>query len=185
MRSQAMSDDATDVTALLKQWRAGGSSDELFRVVFEQLRRIASSQFRGERSDHTLQPTALVNEAWLKLLGQRADFQDRAHFFAIASQAMRRILVDHARQKRAAKRAAPELHEEPAFDGVDVDVLALDAALEKLAALDAGQARVVELKYFGGLTNEEIAEATGVSLATVKRSWQTARAYLFRELGKA
>jgi RNA polymerase sigma factor (TIGR02999 family) len=178
-----MSEDATDVTALLKQWKAGGSSEELFRV-FEHLRRIAAAQFRGERGDHTLQPTALVNEAWLKLMGQRVDFNDRAHFFAIASQAMRRILVDHARQKRAAKRAAPELHEEPVFDGVDVDVLALDAALEKLAALDASQARVVELKYFGGLTNEEVAEATGASVATVKRAWQTARAFLFRELGK-
>jgi RNA polymerase sigma factor (TIGR02999 family) len=176
-----MSDDA-DITALLAAWRAGGPPDALFQVVFENLRRIAISQFRGERPDHTLQPTAVVNEAWLRLLGQRTDFKDRAHFFGLAAQAMRRILVDHARQKHAQKRIAPELHEEPAIGGVDVDVLALDDALEKLARLDASQARVVELKYFAGLTNEEAAEVMGVSVATVKRGWQTARAFLFREL---
>lgn len=176
-----MSDDA-DITALLRKWREGGSSDELFSVVFENLRRIAAAQFRGENAAHTLQPTAVVNEAWVKLIGQRADFKDRSHFFAIAAQAMRRILVDHARQKRAQKRIAPELHEEPSIDGIDVDVIALDTALEKLGALDAQQAKIVELKYFAGLTNEEIAELTEVSLATVKRHWQTARAFLFREL---
>jgi RNA polymerase sigma factor (TIGR02999 family) len=176
-----MSDEA-DITGLLKKWREGGSPDELFTVVFDNLRRIAASQFKGERADHTLQPTAVVNEAWLKLMGQRADFKDRSHFFAIAAQAMRRILVDHARQKRAQKRSAPELYEEPSIDGVTVDVIALDGALEKLAALDHGQAKLVELKYFAGLTNEEAAEVLGVSLATVKRSWQTARAFLYREL---
>jgi RNA polymerase sigma factor (TIGR02999 family) len=174
--------DESDITGLLKKWREGGSPDQLFTVVFENLRRIAASQFKGERADHTLQPTAVVNEAWLKLMGQRADFKDRSHFFAIAAQAMRRILVDHARQKRAAKRIAPELHEEPSIDGLDVDVIALDGALEKLAGLDANQTKVVELKYFAGLTNEEVAEVMGVSLATVKRAWQTARAFLFREL---
>lgn len=176
-----MSDEA-DITGLLKQWREGGSSDELFSVVFENLRRIAASQFRAENAAHTLQPTAVVNEAWVKLMGQRADFKDRSHFFAIAAQAMRRILVDHARQKRAQKRVAPELHEEPSIDGVDVDVIALDGAIEKLSALDPHQAKVVELKYFAGLTNEEAAEVMGISLATVKRHWQTARAFLFREL---
>ncbi|MFZ5439591.1 MAG: ECF-type sigma factor [Myxococcota bacterium] len=176
-----MADDA-DITALLAQWRAGGSPDALFEAVFEQLRRIALGQFRGERSAHTLQPTAVVNEAWLRLINQRADFKDRAHFFAVAAQAMRRILVDHARQKHAQKRIAPELHEEPSTGGVDVDVLALDGALDKLAKLDASQARIVELKYFAGLTNEEVAEVTQVSVATVKRGWQTARAFLFREL---
>ncbi|MEW5741801.1 MAG: ECF-type sigma factor [Myxococcota bacterium] len=178
-----MADDSAEITALLKQWREGGSPDELFRVVFDNLRRIAAAQFRSERRDHTLQPTAVVNEAWMKLMGQRADFKDRAHFFAIASQAMRRILVDHARQKRAQKRAAPELLEEPSTDGKGVDVIALDVALEKLAQLNKDQARVVELKYFAGLTNEEVAEVTGASVATVKRAWQAARAFLFRELG--
>lgn len=176
--------DDSDITSLLAQWRAGGPSDELFKVVFENLRRIAASQFKSERADHTLQPTAVVNEAWMKLISQRADFKDRAHFFAIAAQAMRRILVDHARQKRAQKRDAPELLEEPSTGGLNVDVLALDDALEKLTALDGQQARVVELKYFAGLTNEEAAEALGVSPATIKRAWQTARAFLFRELGK-
>ncbi|MBL8909899.1 MAG: sigma-70 family RNA polymerase sigma factor [Archangium sp.] len=178
-----MSDEA-DITALLKKWREGGSSDELFSVVFENLRRIAASQFRGENAAHTLQPTAVVNEAFMKLMGQRVDFKDRSHFFALAAQAMRRILVDHARQKRAQKRVAPELHEEPSIDGIDVDVIALDGALVKLAALDEAQAKVVELKYFAGLTNEEVADVMSVSLATVKRHWQTARAFLFRELEK-
>lgn len=175
-------ESGADVTALLRAWRNEGSSEALLEAVYDSLRRIAASQLQRERSDHTLQPTALVNEAWLKLVGERADFQDRAHFFAIAAQAMRRILVDHARRKRAVKRAAPEPTTEPVLEGFDVDVLAVDAALTKLAALDERQARVVELKYFGGLTNEEAALVMGVSLATLKRAWQTARAFLFREL---
>lgn len=176
--------DENDITELIKSWKRGGSSDALFAAVFDRLRLIATNQFRGERGSHTLQPTAVVNEAWLKLVGQRTDFTDRAHFFAIASQAMRRILVDHARQKNANKRIAPELHEEPSTDGLDVDVIALDAALQKLAALEPAQARVVELKYFGGLTNEEVSEVTQQSVATVKRHWQVARAFLFRELSR-
>ena len=178
-----MADDA-NITELIQQWKAGGSSEALFTAVFDRLRLIAESHFRRERADHTLQPTAVVNEAWLKLLDQRVDYTDRAHFFAIAAQAMRRILVDHARQKRAQKRIAPELHEEPSTGGPDVDVLALDAALEQLAALDSQHARIVELKYFAGLTNEEVASVVGQSVATVKRGWQTARAFLFRELTK-
>lgn len=174
--------EAGDITKLLGQWREQGASDELFQRVFDGCRRIAEAQLRGEREGHTLQPTALVNEAWLKLSGGRPDFANRTHFFAVAAQAMRRILVDHARQKRAHKRIVPELHEEPAVAGPDVDVLALDVALTRLSALDAAQARVVELKYFAGLTNEEVAEVQGQSLATVKRSWQAARAFLFREL---
>jgi RNA polymerase sigma factor (TIGR02999 family) len=177
-------DDAAHITELLQKWKAGGSSDALFDVVFDRLRLIAAGHFKRERADHTLQPTAVVHEAWMKLIDQRTDFTDRAHFFAIAAQAMRRILVDHARQKRAHKRIAPELHEEPSVDGLDVDVIALDTALQQLAALDPQQARVVELKYFAGLTNEEVAEVVGQSVATVKRGWQTARAFLFRELSK-
>jgi len=177
-----MADEAGEITALLAQWRSGKVHDQLFALVFGQLRRIAANQFKGEREGHTLQPTAVVNEAWLKLVAQQVDFQDRAHFFALAAQAMRRILVDHARQKRAQKREAPTWLEEPSTGGPQVDVIALDVALEKLAALDRAQARVVELKYFGGLTNEEAAEALGTSVATVKRAWQGARAFLFREL---
>ncbi len=179
-----VADDAADITQLLKEWRAGGSSDALFDAVFARLRVIAAAQFRRENANHTLQPTAVVNEAWVKLVGQRSDYTDRAHFFAIAAQAMRRILVDHARQKNAQKRMAPTLHEEPSIDGVDVDVIALDSALTRLGALDAAQSRIVELKYFAGLTNEEVAEVVGQSVATVKRHWQLARAFLFRELSK-
>ncbi|MFO0594908.1 MAG: sigma-70 family RNA polymerase sigma factor [Myxococcaceae bacterium] len=178
--------DSGEITALLAQWRTGGpeAGEKLFELVFESLRRIAANQFRGERANHTLQPTAVVNEVWLKLVGQQASFNDRAHFFALAAQAMRRILVDHARQRRAQKRDAPELLEEPSSGAPNVDVLALDDALQKLVALDKDQARIVELKYFAGLTNEEVAEALGTSVATVKRSWQSARAFLFRELEK-
>jgi RNA polymerase sigma factor (TIGR02999 family) len=177
-------DDAGEITQLLAQWRTGGAGvgDKLFELVFENLRRIAANQFRGERPNHTLQPTAVVNEAWMKLVGQQAHFNDRAHFFAIAAQAMRRILVDHARARRAQKRDAPEWLEEPSSGAPNIDVLALDDALQKLVALDQDQARIVELKYFAGLTNEEAAEVLGVSVATVKRSWQSARAFLFREL---
>lgn len=178
-----MSEQEGEITALLAQWRTGESQERLFSLVFDNLRRIAANQFKGERDDHTLQPTAVVNEAWMKLVGQRVDFKDRAHFFAIAAQAMRRILVDHARQKRAQKRETPVWLEEPSTGGVNVDVIALDDSLQKLAALDQDQARVVELKYFAGLTNEEVAEAMGSSVATVKRAWQAARAFLFRELG--
>lgn len=177
-----MSNEEGEITALLAQWQSGQAHDKLFGLVFGQLRRIAANQFKGEREGHTLQPTAVVNEAWLKLVAQKVSFQDRAHFFAIAAQAMRRILVDHARQKRAQKREAPAWLEEPSSGGPNVDVIALDVSLEKLSALDQTQARVVELKYFAGLTNEEAAEAMGTSVATVKRAWQAARAFLFREL---
>lgn len=178
------SDPSKDITALLARWRAGSpeAQDALLPLVFEDLRRIARRQFRGEREGHTLQPTAVVNEAWLKLLDQQVDWKDRSHFFAIAAQAMRRILVDHARRRRAQKRDAPEYLVEPSTDAPNVDVLALDAALEELARLDATQVRLIELKYFAGLTNEEVAEAMGSSVATVKRSWQAARAFLYRSL---
>lgn len=176
--------DSGQITALLAKWRSGSAEagEALLPLVFEDLRRIAQRQFRGERPNHTLQPTAVVNEAFLKLIGQQVDWKDRSHFFAIAAQAMRRILVDHARRRRAQKRDAPELLVEPSTDAPNVDVIALDDALGKLGELDAGQARIVELKYFAGLTNEEVAEALGVSPATVKRSWQSARAFLFRAL---
>ena len=173
-----------DITTLLGRWRQGNAeaADALLPLVFSELHLIAERQFRGERAGHTLQPTAVLNEAWLKLIEQQVDWKDRAHFFGIAAQAMRRILVDHARKRQAAKREAPILLEEPSVEGATVDLVALDTALTALTALDASQARIVELKYFGGLTNEEVADVLGVSLATVKRGWQAARAFLFRAL---
>lgn len=181
-----------EVTALLEAWSRGeGEAPErLMALVYGELRAIAGRYFRRERSDRTLQPTGLVHEAYLKLVDQtRVEWKNRGHFFAIASQAMRRILVDHARARRAEKRGAGaaaltlgvDLAQETPVE--PIDVLALDQALARLAAADAEQARIVELRYFGGLTLEETAEAVGRSLATVKRDWRTARAFLHRELG--
>ena len=181
---------AGDITHLLKGWRDGDASarDRLVAVLYPELRALADRQLRGERSNHTLQPTALVNEAYLRLAGlERMDWQDRGHFVHMAARVMRGILVDHARRRQSAKRdggrqvtltgldlAAPEAG--------DVDALALDAALARLEQLDPDKARVVELRYFGGLTIEETAEAMASSPATVKRQWQAARAWLFAAL---
>ncbi|MEO8451736.1 MAG: sigma-70 family RNA polymerase sigma factor [Gemmatimonadota bacterium] len=184
-----MGDARHDVTELLQRLQAGSEDvyDQLIPILYGELRSLASSYLRGERPDHTLQPTALVHEAFLKLVDQRSTtWQNRAHFFGIAAQAMRRILVDHARRHRAEKRGAGRgitledhmmLTEAP-----DVDVLLVDSALDRLAALDARQARVVELRFFAGLGNEEVAEVLGISLATVKRDWILAKAWLQREL---
>jgi RNA polymerase sigma factor (TIGR02999 family) len=180
------------VTELLEQVRAGDRSAfaRLWPVVYEELRRLASRLLRAERPEHTLQPTALVHEAYLRLVDERAGWQDRAHFFAIAAQAMRRILVDYARGHLASKRGGslrrvslddPLAASTPAGVGLD-DVIEVDEALGELAALDAFEAQVVELRYFGGLTVEETAAALGVSPATVKREWQLARAWLYRRL---
>ncbi len=180
------------VTELLGQVRAGDRAafSRLWPVVYEELRTLAARLLRGERAGHTLRPTALVNEAYLRLVDQRAGWQDRSHFFAVAAQAMRRILVDYARAHLASKRGgiAPRLSLDDQADGVagaDIaldDVIEVDAALGELAALDSTEARIVELRYFGGLTLEETAAALGVSLATVKREWQVARAWLYRRL---
>lgn len=176
-------DASPDITALLRAWKTDSKANEqLMALVFEELRSIARRQLRGERSNHTLQPTAVVHEAYLKLVGQHLEWKSRSHFFGVAAQLMRRILVDHARARNAEKREAPQWLVEPVAEGPNVDVVALDTALEQLAELDATQAKVVELKYFGGLTNEEAAEALDVSPATVKRAWQAARAFLFRKL---
>jgi RNA polymerase sigma factor (TIGR02999 family) len=179
-----------DVTALLRRWNEGDKQalESLLPLVYAELRAVAANCLRSERSDHTLQPTALVHEAYLRLIGQdRVAWQNRAHFFAIAAQMMRRILVDHARRRRAAKRDAVTfritlsgLSEEPA--DLDPEILALDEALKGLEALDPRQARIVELRFFGGLTVEETAEVAGLGTATVKREWRTARAWLRREL---
>jgi len=180
-----------DVTRLLQQWSVGreGALDLLLPAIYAELKRLAASYLRRERVDHTLEPTALVHEAFLKLVDQRdVQWQNRAHFFGIAAQAMRRILVDHARAHAAAKRGSGEravpLEEAlVAIPGLDVDLLALDEALNRLTAIDAMQGRVIELKFFGGLTIGEIAAVLHVSPATVGREWTLAKAWLYAELG--
>lgn len=177
-----------DITALLKDWSGGdrGALERLMQVVYSELRRLAASQLRAERPDHTLQPTALVHEAYLRLAQQRSvAWANRGHFFRIAARIMRRILVDHARRRRALKRGSEPLR--LATAGVEPidrapELVALDAALNSLETVDPEQARIVELRFFGGLSVEEVAEATGVSTATVKREWRTARAWLQREI---
>jgi RNA polymerase sigma factor (TIGR02999 family) len=178
-----------DVTLLLHAWQQGDAAagDRLARLVQAELRGIAGRRLRAERDGHTLQPTALVNEAWVRLMGQHdVVWQNRLQFFAVAAVAMRRILVDHAR-KRGASRRGRDVPHVPADDELpsplpDARLIALDEALERLAVLDARHARVVELRYFGGLSVEEVAEALAVSPATVKRDWRTARAWLFDEM---
>ena len=178
-----------DVTRLLFDLQQGkdGAADQLVPLVYSELHDLAVHYMRGERDDHTLQPTALVHEAYMRLVDQRnASWQNRSHFFGIAAQAMRRILVDHARRKRAAKREGGNrvtLDESVAeAPQRSVDLMALDDALNKLAALDPRQARVVELRFFGGLDIEQTAESLGISPATVKRDWTFARAFLQREM---
>jgi RNA polymerase sigma factor (TIGR02999 family) len=180
-----------DLTALLSEWGRGNSDalNELLPLVYRELRRIAADHLRRERVGHTLQPTALVHEVYLRLIDQRhGDWRNRAHFFGAAAQVMRRILVDHARRRRASKRGDGLLTVsiDQATDVVDpggVSILALDQALDRLATLDEGLARVVELRAFGGLTIEETACVLNVSPTTAKREWRTAKAWLSRELG--
>jgi RNA polymerase sigma factor (TIGR02999 family) len=185
-----MEEPEREVTALLRDWSGGDRAalERLMPLVYQELRRLAASYLRVERPDHTLQPTALVHEAYLRLVDQRGvNWQNRAHFFGIAAQMMRRILVDHARRRQAAKRDATALRLEAngGEAGRDPELLALDQALCGLESLDARQARIVELRFFGGLTVEETAEVAGVSPATVKREWRTARAWLAREIRPA
>jgi RNA polymerase sigma factor (TIGR02999 family) len=181
------------VTGLLLAWGRGEQKalDELIPLVYDELRRLADRYLQRERAGHTLQPTALVNEAYLKLVNQkRVAWKNRGQFFAVASQVMRRLLVDHARRHHADKRGGGVTHvpleeAQAAAPAREVDVIALDRALEKLAALDATQAKVVELRYFGGLTLEESAEVLGTSRASVVRAFRVARAFLERELSAA
>ena len=186
-----MSDDAPpDVTRLLQAWNDGrpGALDALMPIVYGELHRLAKASLRRERPDHTLQATALVNEAYVRLVGQtRMRWQNRAQFFGTAAQFMRRILVDHARDRLSAKRGAgaPRIELDEAILATEergIDLLALDAALERLEQLDARQGRLVVLRFFGGLTIEEAAEVLEVSPATAKREWVTARMWLRREL---
>ena len=179
------------VSALLGQWRAGDKQalQHLIPLVYEELRRIAQRHLRQERQDHTLQSKALVHEAYLKLLNQGpADVQNRAHFLAVASQLMRQILVDHARRHCAAKRGGGlklELQDVMAVQNArNIDLVALDHALNQLARLDPQQSRIVEMRFFGGLSIEDVAEVIGVSRTTVKREWATARAWLLREMSR-
>lgn len=177
------------VSVLLGKWRAGDQEalQVLIPLVYEELRRIARYHLRRERPDHTLQSTALVHEAYLRLMKQGpADIEHRTHFLAVASHLMRQILVDHARGCRAAKRGGGfklELNDAmSAQKPQSVDLIALDDSLNELARLDPQQSRIVELRFFGGLSIDETAEVVGVSPATVKREWATARAWLHREL---
>ena len=178
-----------DVTDLLRAWRAGGeeASEELLAKIYGALKRIAASQLRRERAAHTLQTTALVNEAFLRLLDQqRVDWRDRAHFFGLAATMMRRVLVDHARARNADKRRLPDSYESLSITSAhmpDVELLDLDRALTTLAASYPRQAKVVEMRYFADLEIEEIAEVLEVSPATVKRDWLLARVWLKAELG--
>ncbi len=185
-----------DVTAILLAWSNGdrGASDELLNAVYAELRRQAGRAMMREPDDITLQPTALVHEAYLRLIDQkRVTWRNRSHFFGVAAQFMRRILVDHARGRLADKRGGGQtpvtLTDSGAAstpsDSSAVDVVALNDALERLATIDPAQARIVELRYFGGLTIEETAEAVGVSQTTVKSEWAIARAWLRRELSDA
>lgn len=186
--------ERTDVTELLVAWRSGDASaaNQLLPIVYDELHRSAARAMRGESVGHTLQPTALVNEVYLRLVDQtRAGWQNRAQFFGVAAQLMRRILVDHARARASEKRGGGEraITLDDLRDAIDpssspdaMDILELNDALVKLEALDPDQARVVELRYFTGLNIEETAEALGISVSTVKREWAVARAWLRREL---
>jgi RNA polymerase sigma factor (TIGR02999 family) len=181
---------ASDVTRLLGQWSDGnaGALDQLLPLIYSDLRHLASAYLRRESPGHTLQSTALVHEAFLRLVDQRdTHWKSRAHFFGIAAQMIRRILVDHARQQKAEKRGGGvmclELDEAIAAPGKkDMDVVALDDALAKLSELDERQSQIIELRFFGGLSIEETAEVVKLSPATVKREWAMARAWLYREL---
>jgi RNA polymerase sigma-70 factor, ECF subfamily len=179
-----------NITELLERAHLGDKEafEQVFPLLYGELRRIAQGYLRDENPGHTLQGTALVHEVFLKLSGQqRAEFQNRQHFFAVAAQAMRRILVDHARRKNAAKRGKEvefEFEEslvKPSL-GAHEDYAALDDALIQLEKLDSRKMKVVELRFFGGLTEEETADCLGISVATVQRDWVMARAWLFQEL---
>ena len=190
-----------EVTRLLQSWARGDAAalEQLWPLVYDDVRRLARRQMARERGDHTLQGTALVNEAFIRLSGQRVlEWHNREQFLSLAAQIMRRVLVDHARQRGAQRRgdgvkpvslhdtqAALEADAVQALDAFEddrVDLLAIDAALTRLQAIDAPQGQIVELRYFGGLTLEETASVVGISLASVKREWAMARAWLRREL---
>jgi RNA polymerase sigma factor (TIGR02999 family) len=183
-------EDSAGFTGRLRQWRDGDrqAGQELFRISYDELHRLAALHFRKEAPGQTLQPTALVNELYMKLFaGAAVDWQDRAHFFAVASQQIRRLLIDHARARQSQKREGDRVRISLTEVGEvaaprDQDLLELDEALARLEALDSRLARVVELRFFAGLTEKETAEVVSVSVATVKRDWDFARAWLAKEL---
>lgn len=187
---RTMSGTDTDITRLLHAAASGqrGDLDGLMMAIYEDMRRLAMSHMRSERNDHTLQPTAVVHEAYVKLIDQRrTDWQDRLHFFAVASRIIRRILIDHARARQADKRGGGGTRlriddYDPAAPAQDIDMLALDEALKELAEIDEQQARIVELRFFGGCTVPEIAELLKIGNRTVDRDWQAARTWLFVRL---
>jgi RNA polymerase sigma factor (TIGR02999 family) len=191
---QAVQDSSNPVTDLLVRWRQGDREalDSLMPMVYVELRRLAHHYLQRERSDHTLQSTALVHEAFLRLAGQSPpQWQNRAHFFGIAAHVMRQILVEYARAHSAAKRGGVnscKVTLDEALDlaqRIDVDVIALDGALNRLSELDPQQSRIVELRFFAGLTIEDTSEVMGISPATVKRDWTSARAWLHREIARS
>lgn len=181
---------ADDVSELLSAWSAGDESarERLMPAVYDELRRLARHHMRAERGDHTLQTTALVHEVYLRLVGQRsAEWKTRAQFFAIAATMMRRILVDHARRRASGKHGGGMIRCElddavAAAESRSAEVIAVDAALDQFAAIDERASRIVELRYFGGLTVDQVATALELSVATVKRDWAAAKAWLAREL---
>jgi len=185
-----MQDSPGEVTELLARLNRGHQDalPQLVPLVYQELRRLAASFLRDEREGHTLQPTALVHEAYLRLTGQSATFQNRAQFMAVAARLMRRILVDYARQRVAAKRGGGQVPVEIETCEIDPEasrseeLLAVEESLERLAALDAQQARIVEMRYFAGMTVEETAEALAISPRTVKRDWAMAKAWLRIEI---
>ena len=186
-------DAAPNATLLLRRYGEGdrAAADALLPLLYDELRRIAGAHMQHERRDHTLQPTALVHEAWLRLVDQPArDLQSRQHFLSLAARVMRRVLVDHAREHGAQKRGGAA--ERVTLDGAvalyesrALDLMEMDEALERLAELDPALARLVELRFFAGLSNAEVAELEGASLRSVERGWSTARAFLRGELAGA
>ena len=188
--TSSVTDPPSAISGLLRAWGHGDlqARDTLLPLVYGELRRRAASHLRRERPDHTLQPTALVNEAYIRLAGQeRVHWKNRAHFFGLAAQMMRRILVDHARERQAAKRPGSAIR--LAFDehiGAreqrDCEILLLEEALRELTLIDARQGQIVEFRYFAGMSEQEVAEVLSISRSTVTREWQTARAWLYRRL---
>src|ERR1700689_3217474 len=186
-----LEDRGGEVTELLHSWKQGDEQalQDLVPLVYKELRRLAHYHLQSERSDHTLQSTALVHEAYLRLMGgQPAQFQNRAHFIAVASRLMRQVLVDYARERRAGKRdggcrIAFEFAEALPVSG-DAEILALDDALEELSRIDERQAKIVEMKFFGGLSAPDISQVLGISRATVDRDWATARVWLHRQMSR-
>lgn len=183
--------EPTEVTRLLAAYNKGdaGALEQLLPLVYNELRRLAGSYLRRENAGHTLEPTALVHEAYLRLVNQDVEWQNRAHFFGVAAQMMRRILVDHARRRHADKRGSggAKISLDEALNLSDeraTDLIALDDALTALAALDPQKCRMVELRYFAGLSVEETARALGISVATFVRQWKTTKAWLYREITK-